>query len=212
MTKTIAKVKGFSLLELIIVLGLIGAIMGAAISSLMEGLRGSEMGRAEAEIRHNLQDVLTLMVKEIGHAGYPPPNYYDGHYLRSSGKANLVSSGIMAGSTAGKLMFSGDINSDNRVDYVEYELVGDRAPFTLTRRAGAISHTGALPSGSAQKLSSLVESCRFSYFDATGRGTSVMTEVATIRIDLTIRSKASDPQSNIYRTISRSVRVKPFNL
>ena len=212
MIETNAKARGFSLVELIIVLGLVSAIMGVAISSLMEGLKSSETGRAESEMRHNLQDVLTLMVKEIRHAGYPPPNYYDGHYLQSSGKRNLVSTGIMAGSTTRKLRFTGDTNYDNTVDYVEYEVVGNSPPLTLARRAGSISDAGALPRSSAQKLSSLVESCRFSYFDAAGAGTSVMAKVATIQIDLTIRSKDPDPQSNIHRTVSRSIRVKPLNL
>ena len=212
MTHATAKVRGFSLLELIVVLALVSAILGAVLSTLSEGGRVSMLGRAESEMRQQLRDVLTLMVKELRHAGFPPPNTYDGHYLQSSGRLNLVSSGILAGSHSSKLMFTGDINADNRVDYVEYAVSGAAPPRTLTRRAGPIGEAGTLPGGSAQPLSRLIESCRFTYFDAAGAVTANASQAATIRIDLTLRSRYPDGPSNRYRTVSRSVRVKPLNL
>ena len=51
MMKTITRSQGFSFVELVIVLGLVSAIMGVAISSLMEGQKGSAVGREEAEMR-----------------------------------------------------------------------------------------------------------------------------------------------------------------
>jgi len=161
MTRKPAKARGFSLIELILVLGLVSAILGAALSTLLEGDRVSILGRQESEMSQQLRDILTLMVKELRRAGLPPPNAYDGHYLRSSGRLNLVSSGILADSHAGRLMFTGDINTDNRVDYVEYSVSGETAPLTLTRRAGPIGDAGSLPGAPAQTLSRSVESGRF---------------------------------------------------
>lgn len=212
MTRKPDKARGFSLLELILVLGLVGAILGAALSTLLEGDRVSILGRQESEMRQQLRDILTLMVKELRRAGLPPPNAYDGHYLLSSGRLNLVSKGILAESHAGKLMFTGDINTDNRVDYVEYTVSGESPPLTLTRRAGPIGDAGNLPGAPAQTLSRRVESCRFLYFDASGVATSRAAEAASVRIDLTLRSRAPDLPSGHHRTLSQSVRVKPYNL
>ena len=211
MTRKPAKVRGFSLLELIVVLGLVSAILGAVLSTLLEGNRVSMLGRQESEMGRQLRDTLALMVKELRRAGFPPVNAYDGHYLRSSGRLNLVSGGILAESHSDKLVFTGDINADNRVDYVEYAVSGAAPPLTLTRRAGSIGDGGILPGGPAQTLSRLVESCRFSYFDASGEATSRAAEAASVRIDLTLRSQAPDLHSGHYRTLSRSVRVKPDN-
>lgn len=211
MTRKPAKVRGFSLIELIVVLGLVSAILGAVLSTLLEGNRVSMLGRQESEMGRQLRDTLALMVKELRRAGFPPVNAYDGHYLRSSGRLNLVSGGILAESHSGKLVFTGDINADNRVDYVEYAVSGAAPPLTLTRRAGSIGDGGILPGGPAQTLSRLVESCRFSYFDASGEATSRAAEATSVRIDLTLRSQAPDLHSGHYRTLSRSVRVKPDN-
>ena len=212
MTRTTARARGFSLLELIIVLGLVSAILGAVLSTLLEGGRVSVIGQRESEMGRQLRDILTLMAKELRQAGFPPPNAYDGHYLRSSGRSNLVSGGILAESRSDRLVFTGDINADNRVDYVEYAVSGATPPLRLTRRAGPIGDAGTLPGGPAQTLSHLVESCRFSYFDASGMVTSRAARAASVRIDLTLRSRAPDPPSGRHRTLSRSVRVKPFNL
>ena len=211
MNRKKAKARGFSLIELMIVLGLVTAILGVVLSTLMEGDRVSMLGRQESEMRRQLRDILTLMVKEVRRAGLPPPNAYDGHYLRSSGRLNLVSRGILAQSHSGMLVFTGDINADHRVDYVEYALSGATPPMTLTRRAGPIGDAGTLPGGPAQALSRLVERCRFSYFDASGEATSRAAEAASVQIDLTLRSQAPDLTSGHHRTLSRSVRVKPDN-
>lgn len=212
MARRPAKARGFSLLELIIVLGLVSAILGAVLSTLLQGGGVSMLGRQESEMHRQLRDILTLMVKELRRAGFPPPNAYDGHYLRSSGRLNLVSGGILAVSHSGKLVFTGDINADNRVDYVEYAVSGATPPLRLTRRAGPVGDAGTLPGGPAQTLSRLVESCRFSYFDASGVVTARAAEAASVRIDLTLRIQAPDRPSGHHRTASRSVRVKPFNL
>ena len=212
MNRKKAKARGFSLIELIIVLGLVSAILGVVLSSLFQGVRVSRLGRQESEMGRQLRDILTLMVKELRRAGLPPLNAYDGHYLRSSGRLNLVSGGILAESHSGKLVFTGDINADNRVDYVEYALSGATPPLTLTRRAGPIGDAGSLPGARAQTLSRRVESCRFLYFDASGGVTSRAAEAASVRIELTLRSQAPDLSSGRHRTLSRSVRVKPYNL
>ena len=211
MTRKTAKARGFSLIELIVVLGLVSAILGVVLSTLMEGDRASMLGRQESEMRQQLRDILTLMVKELRRAGLPPLNAYDGHYLRSSGRLNLVSEGILAESHSGKLVFTGDINADNRVDYVEYAVSGATPPLMLTRRAGPIGDAGTRPAGPAQTLSRLVESCRFSYFDTSGNLTSRAADAASVRIDLTLRSRTPDLPSGLHRTLSRSVRVKPDN-
>ena len=212
MTRKPAKARGFSLLELILVLGLVSAILGVVLSTLSQGDRISRHGRQESEMGRQLRDILTLMVKELRRAGFPPANAYDGHYLRSSGRLNLVSGGILAESHSGKLVFTGDVNTDHRVDYVEYAVSGATPPLTLTRRAGPIGDAGTLPGGPAQTLSRRVESCRFRYFDASGAVTSRADDAASVRIDLALRSRAPDLPSGRHRTLSRSVRVTPYNL
>ncbi len=202
---------GFSLVELLIVLAIFGVFTGMMFSSLDEGQRISAIAREESEMNQNLQDALGLMTSELRFIGFPPRNYYDLSYLEApSSPKNLVAVGIVA-ATNNFIRFQGDINGDRVVDYVDYSLGGGSPPFTLQRFAGSLNPDGSLPGGTAQKLSEQVENFNLRYFDRVGIETTNIPDVASIEIQLTVRTRHRD-LSGIYRTVSEITRIHPLNL
>lgn len=203
---------GFTLLELLVVLAVLGALMGMVFSSLGEGQKASGIARDENEMNQNLQDVLSLMTSEMRLIGFPPAHYYDLSYLQNSGSPkNLVAQGLIEAGT-NFIKFAGDINGDREVDYLHYYLTGTAAPYSLNRFGGTIHADGTLPGGSPQKLSEQIESLQFQYFSRSGNETINLPDIATIQVQLTLRTKKLDPNLRIYRTVSESTRIRPQNL
>jgi|SRR2546429_1688516 len=203
---------GFTLVELLIVLAIFSAVLGTIFSSLSEGQHASQISSEEIEIHQNLQDILSLMTSELRAVGFPPETFYDAAYLQKpSTHKNLVAHGLMSIGLQ-EIRFQGDIDGDNAVDYVRYYLSGTSAPYSLNRFGGAIKPDGTLPGGSPQKLADQVESLQFRYFNNSGLETLNLPDVATIEIQLTLRTKHLDPLSHIYRTASESTRIRPLNL
>jgi len=203
---------GFTLIELLVVLAISGMLMGMVFSSLGVNQKISTMARDEGEMNQNLQDVLSLMTTEIRLIGLPPVSYYDAGYLASPGSPkNLVAAGLVAiGPTF--IRFQGDVNGDREVDYVHYYLSGGAAPYALNRFAGSIHVDGSLPGGSPQKLSEQVEGLQFRYFDRSGNETTVLANVVTIELQLTLQTKKADPNTGIHHTVTESTRIRPPNL
>ena len=208
----IARAHGFTLVELLIVLAVLSVLLDAVFSSLNEGQTSSQVSNEENEIYENLQDVLSLMTSELRAAGFPPESYYDAQYLLNPlTRKNLVARGpIFIGPM--EIQFQGDIDGDNTVDYVRYYLSGSSAPYSLLRFGGAIKPDGSLPGGSPQKLADQVETFQLRYLDNSGIETAILGDVATIEIELTLRTKHVDPLSHIYRTVSEITRIRPLNL
>ena len=160
----------------------------------------------------NLQDLLSLMTGELRTIGFPPESYYDTQYLLNPlTRKNLAAQGLMFMGPQ-EIRFQGDIDGDNTVDYVRYYLTGSAAPYSLNRFGGAVKADGSLPGGSPQKVSEQVESFQLRYFNNSGVETSSLLDVASIEIQLTLRTRHLDPLSRIYRTVSESTRIRPRNL
>jgi prepilin-type N-terminal cleavage/methylation domain-containing protein len=70
--KKITKQKGFSLFELVVVLGILLIILGIVFSGFTSGLRTFRQERAKAERDSDIKRVLELMSIELGQAGVTP--------------------------------------------------------------------------------------------------------------------------------------------
>lgn len=207
-----AAIQGFSLVELLIVLAIFSLLLGGVFSSLNEGQHSSQISRDETEMHQNLQDVLSLMSSELRTAGFPPETYYDAQYLQNpSTRKNLVAQGLVL-ATPQEIVFQGDIDGDNTVDYVRYYLSGSSPPYSLNRFGGAVKPDGSLPGGSPQKLSEQVESFQLRYFNSSGVETSSLADMTGVEIQLTLRTRHVDSLSRVYRTVSESTRIRPLNL
>jgi prepilin-type N-terminal cleavage/methylation domain-containing protein len=203
---------GFSLIELLVVLAIMGVCLSVVFASISESQKASAVARSENDMALNLQDVLHIMTSEIRSIGLPPQSYYDLSYLQSPGSPkNLVSHGLLE-ATPTSIKFEGDIDGDHEVDYISYYLSGSSAPFALNRFGGAIHLDGSLPGGSPQKLSEQVESFELRYFDRSDSGTTNPSETVGVEIHITLRTKMPDPIGAKYRTLSESVRIRPPNL
>lgn len=203
---------GFSLIELLVVLAIMGLCLSVVFTSLSESQKASAIARSENEMAQSLQDVLHIMTSEIRSIGLPPQSYYDLGYLQNAGSPkNLISHGLLEALPT-SIKFEGDIDGDREVDYVSYYLSGSSAPFALNRFAGAIHLDGSLPGGSPQKLSEQVQSFEFRYFDRSATETTNPSEIVAVEIHITLRTRGVDPLSAKYRTLSESVRIRPPNL
>ncbi|MFN8005868.1 MAG: type II secretion system protein [Terriglobia bacterium] len=206
------QIPGFSLLELLIVLAIFGVILGMVFSSFSRGQETGEIAEQEGAMRANLEDILALMEGELRTAGFPPESYFDSEYLRNPGAPrNLVSPGFLSVSSR-SMEFEGDINLNGKVDYVRYALGGTAPPFTLNRWGGEVHADGSLPGGSSQKLSEQVEDLEFRYFDRSGNPTGIPQDIASVEIQLTLRTRKRDPISKIFHTLQQVTRIHPPNL
>ncbi|MEW5974908.1 MAG: prepilin-type N-terminal cleavage/methylation domain-containing protein [Acidobacteriota bacterium] len=203
---------GFSLLEVLIALAIFSTVLGLVFSAISESQKISSVGRNESEMQQNMEDVLALMGREIKTIGLNPPSSFDAAYLQNpSTPKNLVAQGLVEIGPR-LLKFQGDINSNGKVDYVHYFLSGSAPPFTLNRFAGEIQADGSLPGGSPQKLSESVEDFSFKFYNRNGVETSLVADVSSIEVRLRLRSAERDPFTHQFRTLSRSTRIRPWNL
>jgi prepilin-type N-terminal cleavage/methylation domain-containing protein len=203
---------GFSVVELLVVLAVFGIVSGMVFSSMGRGQETADIAKQEGFMTANLEDIFALFNSEIRTMGFPPESYFDSEYLQNPATPkNLVSHCLISMGPL-SMEFEGDINGNGKVDYVRYYLTGSSPPYALSRFAGEIHTDGSLPGGSAQKLSEQVENLEFAFFNRSGIPAASVTEVTSIEIRMTLRSRNRDPISKIYRTINQITRIHPSNL
>jgi prepilin-type N-terminal cleavage/methylation domain-containing protein len=204
---------GFTLVELLVVLAVVGILLGALFEKMEESQEISAISKDESEMQQTLQDSLLIIASEVRMAGFPPESYYDREYLQASSTyKNLAAIGLMEADPQ-SLRFQGDINGDGEVEYVRYYLSEGVVPYALNRVSGKLSRIdGSLPAGSPQKLSEQVESFQLRYFDRAGIETAALRRIRQIEVRLTMRTRRVDPLNGIYRTATKLIRIAPPNL
>ena len=152
---------GFSLVELLVSLGLLGLLMAATLTVLLAGQESYALGAARVEAQQSARIALERMVKELREAGYDPTG------------AGLAA--VLVAEPA-QVAFQRDLNGNGVVDptreRVTYLLRGS----ILRREAGA----------GAQPVIEGVRSLALTYFDRTGAQTTEPARVTSIRIRLDV--------------------------
>lgn len=147
--------KGFSLFELVVVLGILLLILGIVFSGFTNGLRTFRQERAKAERDADLKRVLELMAIELGQAGVTPNIINEDVTATQTGP--VTSGNITAGSTTINLSHTTGLyprrpiilelpeNSTNSEALVINNVTSSTQ---ITLVSGAKAHTGTVGIGS----------------------------------------------------------------
>ncbi len=161
---------GFSLVELLVVLAVLGLVMAGALGLLDAGTRSHALGAARTEAQQNARVALERIARELRQAGYDP-----------TGAA--VPAILVAEPT--RLVFQMDVNGNGVIDptreRITYLVRGDGV---LRRDAGA----------GAQPIVEGVRRLEFAYTDRAGLSTTDPAAVHAVRIRVeTGRARPAGP-------------------
>lgn len=150
---------GFSLVELLVVIAVLGLVMAGALGLLESGMRSYALGAARTEAQQAARVGLERMAKELRQAGYDP--------------AGAAVAAIVVAEPA-RLVFQVDANGNGVID-----LTRERVTYLL--RDGVLRRDAG---GGAQPIVEGVRRLELTYFDRAGAPTVDPASVRAIRIRL----------------------------
>lgn len=150
---------GFSLVELMIALAVLGLVMAGSLSLLTAGLQTYALGAARVEAQQSARIALERMVKELRDAGYDP---------RGAGIGAIVEAAPT------RVVFQRDLDGDGVIDATRERVAFLLRGTVLRRDAGA----------GAQPIIDGARRLELAYFDGEGRPTLDPARVRSIRIRL----------------------------
>ena len=182
---------GFSLIELLVVLGVQGILMAALVMSFTSQLRSHRQQEQMSEMQQIVRAAMALITREARMAGYDP--------------TGTPFSGITYDADALRIL--ADLNGDGDVADANENIVYayDAATHSLTRNTG----------GGRQSVAEQVETFAFEYRDANGLLTQVEQEIRELSVRITVRTAQPDPrygENGGYRTYTLESLITPPNL
>lgn len=198
MTPVTQTQQGFSLLELLIVLGVFTFIVGGIFSNLSQSQTRYQFEQEVAEVQQSARNAVDIMERDIKLAGFPKSTYYDSTLNWTSANSNRVAAGFIT-ITATSLGFEADVEEDSIVELVQYRLNNG----VLERSAVDKPVGGGTPASVWQTLANNVTALTFTYLDSTGAVTTDASMVKRVQIELSMNTTNVDPQNKTKRrTIS----------
>ena len=198
--------RGFSLLELLIVLAVFSFIVGGIFNNLTQSQKRYQFDQEVAEVQQTARNAVDIMEREIKLAGFPIPSYYDSALNWTSANSERVAAGfITLGAT--NLVFEADLLEDGIVDRVEYRLNSG----SLERSARDKTAGGGAPAAVYQTLATNITALTFSYLNSSGSATTIPSEVRSVGILFNINTTNVDPQNRNRRTITIQTRASVRN-
>lgn len=177
---------GFTLVELLVALAVVGLVLAATVGLLQQGQQGYLLGVAGLEAQQSARVALQRMAREIRNAGFDPVG---------AGFPPIVNPTVTSVTLQNDLNGNGMI--DARGETVTYLLRGT----TLRRNAG----------GGAQPIIEGAQALTFTYLDADGVPTAVPERIRTVTIALTVRpdpALVALPASTLAVALRTQVRVR----
>jgi prepilin-type N-terminal cleavage/methylation domain-containing protein len=198
-TKPVTKTQqGFSLLELLIVLGVFTFIVGGIFSNLTQSQTRYQFEQEVAEVQQSARNAVDIMERDIKLAGFPKPTYYDSTLNWTSANSQRVAAGFIT-INATSLGFEADVEEDGIVELVQYRLNNG----VLERSAVDKPAGGGTPASVWQTLANNVTALTFTYRNSTGTVTTDTSLVRRVQVELSMNTTSVDPQNMARRrTIS----------
>jgi prepilin-type N-terminal cleavage/methylation domain-containing protein len=153
--------RGFTLVELLVALGVLGLVMAGVASVLDAGQRAYLWGAARVEAQQSARVALERMARELREAGYDPQG--------------VGIQPIVAAEPA-RLVFQRDLNGNGRVDPTRERVTYLLRGTVLRRDAG----------GGAQPVIEGVRRLTLGYLDGAGLPAADPRTVAAIRVEIEV--------------------------
>jgi prepilin-type N-terminal cleavage/methylation domain-containing protein len=134
--------RGFSLMEMMLVLGILGLVLGGAFAAIMQMQQGQAAASSRVDTVQETRDFIDQMVRDIHTVGYPPSRVEVGNPT-CVGNVN-VSCGLISFSNT-QIQYEGDLDGTGTVYQVWMQLLppaSGSCPCILQR--GVISKQAAL--------------------------------------------------------------------
>jgi len=186
--------KGFTLVELMIAMAAALILLGAIINAFLSQSKSYDREAQIVEMQENARSGMQIMISELLMAGYDPTG---------GAGAGIVSA------SSNTIIFTADLDGDGTVsgsnEYITYAL--DTTDNQLTRKSTA--------AGTSTPLAENIQGLSFTYYDIYNSTTSVVGDIRRITIQLTARTRKSDPHYSLnggYRTRTLTSDVVPRNL
>ncbi|HTM89884.1 MAG TPA: prepilin-type N-terminal cleavage/methylation domain-containing protein [Terriglobales bacterium] len=130
--------RGFSLMEMLIVVAVLSLVMGAIFSTILDGMKKYRLEENRVNTTQESREFLDQIVRDLHSAGYPGLKMFTPSALTAPAINNSnVASGLVAVS-ATDIWFEGDIDDSGSVQSIRYTLQteanGD-CPCTMMRSA-----------------------------------------------------------------------------
>jgi prepilin-type N-terminal cleavage/methylation domain-containing protein len=130
--------RGFSLIEMLIVVAVLSVVMGAIFSTILDGMKKYRVEEMRVNTTQQSREFLDQIVRDLHSSGYPGLRMYDPAAIGSGTTAQsnaYVAIGLVAAS-ATDVWFEGDVDDSGQVQTVRYTLQADangNCPCTLLR-------------------------------------------------------------------------------
>lgn len=207
--------RGFSLLELLIAVGLMSIIMGAVLSQISQVQQRGRAEQVKVDIFQEARDFADEFVRDLHDAGYPSTRMFD-----TSGWSPAVSSPSYSDSRLAtgviligpsEIQFEGDVDGTGDVSVLDYKLVssGNNCP-CLQRSQVLKSSGGTVFSNQIQNVESAGTTADPIFVGYTNTGTAVTTAdlttaagqqalatIKTVQIRIKIKAGVVDPQMGL---------------
>jgi len=173
------------LADLLVAVAVLGLLLAAILGLLTMGQQAYAIGAARVEAQQSARVALQRMAREIRTAG-------------QSAVGGTFAAISVAEPT--RLVLHVDRNDDG--------VIAGRGETIIWRLAGSVLRRDA--GGGAQPVINGVSALRFTYLDASGRGTSVPDAVRSVVIALTTRPEYATPvaTADVATTVTTQVRLR----
>lgn len=190
--------RGLGLTELMVALGLIALVFGAAAVALQAGLLTMQAGTGKTETQSNARNAIQRMVWDIREAGYDPTGSNFSAVVNQAASAITVQSDRDA-SGAVVALPSGACDPGAPSEVVRYRLVG-----TELRRSvnPAADECEAVLVGGMQTLT-------LSYFDGAGNATNDSASIRTVEV--LVKLVPEDPSASQSTAVLMKDRIRLRN-
>src|SRR5579864_339609 len=140
--------RGFSLLEMLIVVAVLSVVLGAIFSTVLDGMKKYRLEENRVNTTQESREFLDQIVRDLHSAGYPGLKMYNPAALAAPALNNSnVAAGLVAVS-ATDIWFEGDIDDSGNVQSIRYTLqtlADGNCPCTMMRSA-VVKVQGTAPS------------------------------------------------------------------
>lgn len=184
MHKKITKNKGFSLIEILVGIVILGVLLTSIYSLVMSANKSQISQDLEVEMQQNARSALDFIVREI----------------RNISSLNcLENTSTVCLDSGDKIQFTSMNDMDSRI-------------FSWSSSDNVFRYSKA-PIGSEdrQPLADHITAISFTAFDSNNNSTTLLGDAQRINIALTARTSRIDPNTNGYRYYSTATSVKKRN-
>lgn len=213
--------RGFTLIELMVSIGILLVVMGAAVTIVNEMVRSNQNVTNSVDMVQQGRQFMDQIASDLHMSGFPSYHLFDesGSGVASTNYAgtNVSMGGIIAASSS-SLTFEGDIDNSGNIStvYLQLQVPSGGCPCTL-RRGTVYKASGGSPAYYTELtgiMNNLSSTPVFTYwlYGGSQADLSDLDNIRTVRVQLQVQSQHKDIASGTYSiaTLDSETRVANY--